>query len=433
MKKAFLLLLVLFVSVYSIAQEQQIETVLTELSVAYEKITDYKDYKGYQLFELHVRQPIDHADTTKGFFIQKVYLSHKSFDRPTVIVTPGYDVKRIFHSELTPILEANQILVEHRYFGESIPDSLDYRFLNLKQATTDLHTVRELFSSVYDNKWISTGVSKGGATSIFYKYFYPDDVDASVPYVAPINTSYEEQRIYNFLDTIGTDVCRNRIRDFQIQILENREELLPLLKFYSMGAKAKYSYISLGEAFEYAVMEYPFAFWQYGYNCSNIPAETATIEEMAEYFISVSDPVFYSDGDIKAYSSHYYQSATEMGYYGYETSEFKEYLVELPTDSNPMCLFFPFDMTDKFDGQLLNDVNLWLKTKGDKFIYIYGGIDTWSASAVPFNADVDSEWFILNGKHHGNARIRSMTSTEQKRFISTLEKWLSLKITPIEK
>jgi len=68
-------------------------------------------------------------------------------------------------------------------------------------------------------------------------------------------------------------------------------------------------------------------------------------------------------------------------------------------------------MTDNFDGQLLNDVNLWLNTNGDKFIYIYGGNDTWSASAVPTNDNVDSEWFILKGKHHGNARIRSMTST----------------------
>ena len=85
-------------------------------------------------------------------------------------------------------------------------------------------------------------------------------------------------------------------------------------------------------------------------------------------------------------------------------------------------------MTDNFDGQLLNDVNLWLNTNGDKFIYIYGGNDTWSASAVPTNDNVDSEWFILKGKHHGNARIKSMTPDEQKRLTSTLEKWLSIKI-----
>lgn len=429
MKKSTLLSLLLFLSIYGKAQDQ-IDSVLSKLpNLTFEKT---KEKSGSEVYILNIKQPLDHSDTTKGFFHQKVYLSHRAFDRPTVIVTQGYNINQNREQEITRLLSANQLNVEHRFFGESMPDSLDYRYLNLEQATADLHKIRLLFSSIYNNKWVSTGISKGGVTTIFYKYFYPYDVDASIPYVAPINKSYEEQRIYNFLDTIGTDECRNKIKNFQIQVLKKRGELLPLLKFYSLGAKAKYTYKSLGEAFEYAVMEYPFSFWQYGHSCNDIPIETATIEELAEYLISVSDPSFYSDSEIKAYQSHYYQSATQMGYYGYETSEFKEYLVDLPTDSNPMSLFFTFNMNDKFDGRLLNDINLWLKTKGNKFIYIYGGIDTWSASAVPYNPDVDSEWFILNGKHHGNARIASMNPTEKKRLISTLEKWLSIKITPQE-
>ena len=342
-------------------------------------------------------------------------------------------MNRNYEFELTKLLDANQIIVEHRYFGESMPDSLDYHYLNLKQATADLHKVNQLFSTGYTNKWVSTGVSKGGATTIFYRYFYPNDVDVSVPYVAPINQSYEEPRIYSFLDSVGTDECRNEIREFQIRILENRDEIIPLLKFYSMGANTKFSYISLEEAFEYAVMEYPFSFWQWGHECNGIPRDTATIEAITKHLINVSSLSFFSDKTIQQLGSHYYQSATEMGYYGYETYKFKDYLNTIPTDNNPMCLFFPFDMTDKFDGKLLTDINLWLKTKGNKFIYIYGGNDTWTASAVPYNADVDSEWFILNGKHHGNARINSMTLTEQYKFISTLEKWLSIEIAPIEK
>lgn len=430
MKKSTLILFLLFLSIYGKAQSN-IATVLSKLpNLTFENSKKRSDSEQYIL---RIKQPLDHSDTTKGFFYQKVYLSHRAFDRPTVIVTQGYNINQNQDQEITRLLNANQLNVEHRFFGESMPDSMNYRYLNLKQATADLHEIRKLFSSVYKNKWVSTGISKGGATTIFYKYFYPDDVDVSVPYVAPINTSYEEQRLYTFLDTIGSDECRNKIRNFQIQVLKNRKELLPLFKYYSMGAKAKYTYKSLGEAFEYAVMEYPFSFWQYGHNCNEIPTEKATIDEIAEYLISISDPLFFSDSEIKAYNSHYYQSATEMGYYGYRTSKFKDYLVDLPTDSDPMSLFFTFDMTDKFDGHLLNDVNLWLKTKGDKFIYINGGIDTWSASAVPFNPNVDSEWFTLNGKHHGNARIASMTPIEKKRLISTLEKWLSMKITPLEK
>lgn len=427
MNKSSFLFLLLFLSIYCQAQEKRIESKLSELQgVTWEEVKGENDDGTYVL---QVKQPIDHSNAAEGFFHQKVYLSHKDFEKPMVMVTAGYNVIGNRISELTDLLEANQIVVEHRYFGESVPDSPDYQFLNLKQATADLHRVRQLLAPLYGDKWISTGISKGGATTIFYRYFYPNDVDVSVPYVAPINKSYEEQRIYHFLDTVGTEECRKKIKEFQIQTLESRDRLMPLLKFYSIGARVNYSYLSLPEAFEYAVMEYPFSFWQWGHDCNDIPNETASLEEIARHLLVVSDPTFFGDDAIRNFSSHYYQSATEMGYYGYETSEFKAYLEELPSDSNPMALFFPFEMTEPFDGQLLKDINLWLETKADKFIYIYGGNDTWSASAVPPNEQVDSEWFILKGKHHGNARIRSMNTAEKERFISTLEKWLSINIS----
>jgi len=426
MKNLKLLFLLLFISLYSQAQQHDIESILSKMpDVTFEKLSETD---GYSIFELRIRQAIDHADTTKGFFRQKVYLSHKNFERPTVMVTEGYTAHRNNLYELTALLDANQIQVEHRYFGASMPDSLDYNYLNLKQATGDLHHIKQLFKDVYPEKWVSTGISKGGATTIFYRYFFPNDIDVSVPYVAPINTAYEEQRIYTFLDNVGTESCRNKIKEFQIRVLENREEIIPYLKYYSMGAGANYNYLSLDKAFEYAVMEYPFSFWQYGADCDSIPSQTASIEELTTYFLSVSNPTFFSDEMIQRYTSHYYQSATEMGYYGYETSEFEDYLTELPTDTNPMALFFPFEMSDEFDGQLLNDVNQWLKTDAHKIIYIYGEIDTWSASAVPPNDKVDSEWFMLPGKHHGNARIKFMTPAEKKRLIGILESWLDVDI-----
>ncbi len=429
MKKATFILVLLFLSFYSHAQKENIESSLSELNdLTFKRINSSEGYETN--YVLRVRQPLDHSDTTKGFFHQKVYLSHKGFEQPTVIVTAGYDVNRNRISELTGLLKANQIMVEHRYFGHSMPDSIDYNYLNLEQATADLHHIRQIFANIYSTKWLSTGISKGGATTIFYRYFYPNDVDVSVPYVAPINKSYEEPRIYDFFDTIGSDECRNKIRAFQVRILQNREQILPLLKFYSLGADVHYSYLSLAEAFEYAVMEYPFSFWQWGHSCDNIPSDTASVEEITEYFIAISGLTLFSDESIRHYNSHYYQSATEMGYYGYETSEFKDLLVELPTDTNPHATFFTFEMTQEFDGTLLVDVNQWLETEGDKFIYIYGGNDTWTASGVAPNDKVDSEWFILKGKHHGTARISEMSTTERRKFISTIEKWLSIEIGP---
>lgn len=382
-----------------------------------------------EVYELMVRQALDHSDTLKGFFYQKVFLNHVGYDRPAVIVTEGYNRDRPRTYELTKLLNANQVQVEHRYFGKSMPGSPDYRYLNLRQATADLHHVRQLLGSIYPEKWVSTGISKGGATTIFYRYFYPDDVTVSVAYVAPINRAYEEPRLYTFLDTIGEASCRADIRAFQRRILAEREEILPLLKFYSLGARAQYNYLSLEEAFEYAVLEYPFSFWQYGQDCAGIPDADSPLHEALIYLLEVSGIDFFSDASVDQYVSHYYQSATEMGYYGYRTSEFKDLIKALPTDTNPMALFFPAEMNDSFDGALLEKVNKWLDgRKANRIAYIYGGVDTWTGSAVPLNKKVDSEWFVLKGKHHGNARITGMTEAERARFVSSLERWLGQEI-----
>ena len=138
---------------------------------------------------MKIRQEIDHNDPSKGYFYQRAFLSHKGYDNPTAIITNGYGKPRNNITEVAELLEANQINVEHRYFLESSPDSLDYDYLNFEQITADLHKINQLFRKIYDGKWISTGISKGGTTTIFYRYFYPNDVDVSIPYVAPVNHS----------------------------------------------------------------------------------------------------------------------------------------------------------------------------------------------------------------------------------------------------
>jgi hypothetical protein len=35
----------------------------------------------------------------------------------------------------------------------------------------------------------------------------------------------------------------------------------------------------------------------------------------------------------------------------------------------------------------------------------------------------------MEGKHHGNALIRTMNSAEKEKLVATLERWLSMKIS----
>ena len=177
-------------------------------------------------------------------------------------------------------------------------------------------------------------------------------------------------------------------------------------------------------------MEYSFSFWQNGRSCDEIPSDSASMEEVVSYFLSVNSLYYYSDQWLGSNSgkSFNYQVATELGYYGYETKKFKHLLLELPTDKNPMCIFLSPEIPQEFNGTLLKDLSIWLENHGDKFIHLYGDLDPWAATAVPESDKVDSEWFMMKGKHHSSAKISEMTAEERERVILTLEKWLSIEI-----
>jgi len=387
-----------------------------------------KDLPQGRSFALRVRQPIDHSDPSKGHFYQKAYLLHKGFDRPTVMVTEGYNLRRHRAYETTKLVDGNQIQVEHRFFGKSIPDSLDYRYLNLTQATADYHHIRQLFDKLYTGKWLSTGISKGGATTIMYRYFYPDDIDVGVPVVAPINDELEEDRIYKFLDEVGTAECRAKILEVQKAILSRRDEVLPRIKYFAKGAGANFTYLEYEQAFEFSVLEYPFSFWQWGADCSKIPTADAPIDTLLEHFLAVSDVTFFGDGAMEAYASHYFQSAQEFGYYGYETDELKGLLKTFNSGTRPSALFPPNKKAVPFEGDILKDVHKWLKKDASQMIYIYGANDTWTASAVKERKGVDSEWFFMEGKSHGDARIKNLTPDERARMVAAMERWLGMEI-----
>ena len=57
-------------------------------------------------------------------------------------------------------------------------------------------------------------------------------------------------------------------------------------------------------------------------------------------------------------------------------------------------------------------------------VYINGAIDTWSATAAPRSETNNSLYYFMDGKHHGNARIRNMEEQNREELISTVKAWL---------
>ncbi len=423
----FLFALVSLSNLYPQADETALEQALFNLpDVTFKKISKPGD--SYLQYALTIKQPLDHLHPEKGSFGQQVLLKHQGFNSPVVMNINGYKIYKA-KNELVEMLHANELNIEYRYFGTSAPDSLQWEYLTYDQVTADLHRINGMFKSIYSGKWISTGISRGGQTAIIYRYYYPKDVDISVPYVAPVINGLEDKRIYEFLDTISTEECRNRIYTFQVYLLKHEQEILDKLKWYSKGKELEFTYLgSLGKAFEYTVLEYPFSFWQVGdVACTDIPAGKP-IDESVEHLLKIVDLESFCDRSMHDFEVHYYQSVTEGGYYGYDAKPLRKYLHYIDSD-NPSGSFPPKSVPyTSFDSTLMQKISIWLDNHGNDFLYIYGGRDTWSACAVTVSPQVNSKRFMLPGANHFTARVKYMPVGMQQDFANEFRKMTGLEV-----
>jgi hypothetical protein len=382
---------------------------------------------GYaEAFKIFIKQPVDHNNPDGVKFKQKFYLSHRDYSLPMVIELDGYNVNFNRPNELAELLKCNLIVVEHRYFGESAPDSLEWKYLTIEQAASDHHNIIETLKKIYEGKWVTTGISKGGETTIFHKYYFPKDADASVCYVAPMNITEEDPRIYYFLNHVGTEECRNKIIKFQRELLKREDDLIPLFKEYSKKSRYTYSIGSDKMIFEYNVLEYDFSFWQWQrVTCDEIPDTTATNEELFSHLTKCSSFDYFSDQGIKPIAPFFYQAYSQIGYYGYDISNLKDLLkaVKEPTSK----IFIPKGSNPVFDCCILQKVNTWIQKHGNNMVFIYGGNDTWGATAIELTGETNSIKMVKKGGSH-RTRIRNFDANEQKFIIHKLEDWLDYKI-----
>ena len=418
MKKLFLTgALLVFVALQALAVESLDEFLNRKEVKEVRSIQNESTFE--RILEVMIEQPLDHNNPDGETFQQRVYISHVDPSQPVVMITAGYDANYYYTSEITAELRCNQVMVEHRYFGRSVPDSLNWKYLDTWQAATDHHRIVTMFKELYPERWISTGISKGGQTVMYHSYYYPEDVDVRVPYVAPLNFGLEDERIYSFLDNVGSSKERRKVEKFQKMALKNQEEYMDAFKAFS--EKKGYSYELVGgveKAFEYCVLEYSFAYWQWGYVPSKkIPGKAAQSEEIIEHMNRVAGFDYFSDQFIVEYRPFFYQALTEMGYYGYDLDIFEKYLKHV---DNPIFTFtIPESVDLSFNEGLSVDLQLYLNEEAENFIFIYGEYDTWSATAVTSIGDTNSKIFFKEGGSH-RTRISNMPEEQKEEVFSTL-------------
>ena len=426
MIKKILLGLLILVCQNLIAQDllhEKLKTIAT--------ISEIKPLEKGEFAEKYVtyfNQPLDHQHPEKGSFRQRVVVSHIGFDRPTVIVTEGYGASYAlnpkYREELSKMFNTNMVFVEYRYFLESTPNPRDWQYLTAESSADDLHAVRQALKDIYPNKWIATGISKGGQTAMLYRTFYPNDVDITVPYVGPLCYGVEDGRHEPFLNQVGTEDERRKIEDFQLEVLKRKSTLLPRFEKHCQEKKYEFN-ASTEEIYDYSVLEYSFAFWQWGTPVSTIPANNASDDEIYKHFMAISEPSYFAKGG--GNESFFVQAARELGYYGYDIRPFKKYLSITSSKGYLKKLMLPDDAKDiKFDKTLSKKITKFLKKNDPKMLFVYGEIDPWSAAATTWlNTDKKENVHIFvepRGSHL--ARINTLPEDMKQKAISILKKWL---------
>lgn len=419
-----LLLLLLLVIVSANASNKELYQKLCTLKGVITVDSLPSDYSS-EKYVVTIRQPLDHKHPEKGSFTQRVVISHEGFDRPTVLVTEGYGgdyaLNPRYRDELAGLFQTNTVFVEHRYFSGSVPDSVDWQYLTAHNSASDLHLITTLFKQIYPQKWISTGISKGGQTALIYRAFFPKDVDITVPYVAPVSRSAEDGRHEPFLNVVGDKKTRQAILSFQREVLKRRGEIITLMEKFCMEKQLSFR-ISMNEVLDYCVLEYSFAFWQWGTPASQIPANSATTEVLFKHLTEISGPDYFATG--QPTQAFFIQAARELGYYGYDIEPFKDLLFIRTAKDYLQRIMLPEGITFQFQPELYKKLTNFIETSDPRLIFVYGEYDPWTSVGITKLDGKKNMFVAIQPKGSHRARINTLPDSLRDKVIKTINLWL---------
>jgi hypothetical protein len=363
-------------------------------------------------YQVMLEQPIDHRKPDGASFDQQLFVMHRGCDRPTVIADWGYSNEYFFDEELATLFQANAIWVEHRFQGESIPVGADWDWtqLTIENGARDLHRVIESFKHLYGANWVSTGASKGGITATYHSYFFPDDLNGFVPYVAPASRSRMDQNYQIYLDSRLTSECAQRVRSVQIAALTTRRPVMLAKVGEAVGSmEIAPDYLDILDA------RFDWAFWQYYGEkyCPQVPNDAASDEAFWNFFAKMSglfgpDPATAEEMSNGALS---YEWLTEQGFAfqigghvlpllqsEYATQTMEESFIEQ----------FPDVPLPVYDGSVTRAARHWATHYAENMLLIYGQFDPWSGGALDEPERPTSARFFVPGATHGSAQIGAL-------------------------
>ena len=461
------------------------QTIVNALK-AIDKVTDVKAFKLNTRYDYYneemvsktayffnYKQDIDHNDPSKGWFKQQCVLTVAGKDRPTVLHTEGYalgdydnNLQEIGEPALVSVLEANCLQVEYRYFGWSLPEGYTnkWNYLDAKQQSDDLHAIVTAIKQsgvVGNGKWLATGVSKNGMTTAHYAYYYPNEMDAYVPFCAPFLIGLQDIRPYSFIlskEAFDEDTEKlEKVKAAFINFFSDKELQSECADLYVWNHPSM-DFSSTEEAILYVKLDmlanyYPkmsyiaYDRWEsmipkagdsarkyYNFIVSDenvcYPGETEELYYRRKELINDLKPDSTSwlrpyaltrgIGEIKRHFPYYVQLCKELGNYGFDLSWVEhlltpeeKYFITLPM--NPVTYGVTYD-----DGKFTKEFLEGMKQSTCNMLFVYGMQDPWTGGQIPDDKmGVNcKKLFIQNGTH--NDFIDMWNQSEK----SELFKWL---------
>lgn len=368
-----------------------------------------------------VTQALDAEHPEAGSFEQRLMVAHRGFDRPTLFLTEGYEMRDSYFEpssvmhEIAEILDLNVVYVEHRYYGESLcREDSGYEYLRVRNSADDLHRVFELLSPYYTHKWASTGSSKNGMTAMYYQLHYPDDMAVAVPFAAPVIHGLADTRVFSYIRTqIRTEALHNAMDDYIVDMLVRRAEMMPFLREEVENNPELKFRLSMDEVYDLMLMDYKMGKFLYADDYGlNVPGPGDPAADMMRELLSVSSSSMFSFCSGDSYLQPYYvQCAGELGSYLMDWDpEFKERVkgltVYIPQEDCIARYLLPEGALVSFDGgEMTRKLEDFYRNNDPSVLFIYGQQDPWTSMGLTdesyFKDKKNMHLFIHPERDHG--------------------------------
>ncbi len=442
-----------------------------------EPIKEKSDFKG-TVYKVYFKSQLDPADISKGTFRQKAYIGFAGYDKPNCLMTTGYSLSdyaalaRYSENEAAFILQGNLIAVEHRYFGESVRtdkkrlDGADYwEYLNTKNAAEDLHAIVSALKTFFKGKWVAQGASKGGLTANLFSYYHPEDVDVTMPYVAPLCNAQADTRLFEFIYTEAGNKdsrysgsaadYRELLTNIQIWLLEKRDQQ------YEEGKTFKEKYIELSTSassepirpeladfyYEMSIGDFPMRVWQYKdvkdfadlktfYNLPNDNDESTDSngKRQSKKSFLLSEILDDSGGDTLL--PYVFQSFCELGNYRLDFSYLRQAIaakgssatITIAPDQEMTVYQTEFSDAEKalfakYTPAIHDNLINWINTTDEQVIMIYGNSDPWYSARIP-DVERDNVHIFVHPANNHNSMIANFPEAQRNEMEALLRQYL---------